>query len=324
MTTETPRLSIEQATDAIHAWGDPPTFLADVTGEKLYGKQKEFGRALARERRIAVAGANSTGKDWFMGRLILWWMATHSPAKVVVLGPTHRQVRDIVWANTREAYRRATDRGKHLGGNMLQSRWDLSEESYAVGFATVDENNIQGFHSPHLLVIITEAHNVEDRHIDAARRLTPECMVMTGNPFSVSGIFYEAFHAQRERWYTVNISAYDTPNIRANRIVMPGLVTAEDIDDRRIEIGEASPLYLAGVLGLFPESLESSLVPLSWSKAALDRDLPPTTPNILAVDVARYGPDKSVMVHRQGPVARIIWRAQGLSTMVTAGRIIRM
>ncbi len=324
MTTDTPRISIEQSTDAFFTWGDPPTFLADVTGEHLYEKQKEFARALATERRIAVSGGNSTGKDWLAGRLILWWEVTHSPAKVVVIGPTHRQVRDIVWANTREAYRKATDRGKHLDGTMLKTRWDLDEESYAVGFATDDENNIQGFHSPHLLVIITEAHAVEDKYIDAAMRLMPECIIMTGNPFSIGGTFYDAFHEDRDRWYTINISAYDTPNIRAKDVRVPGLITMEDIADRIDEVGEGSPLFIAGVLGEFPESLEDSLVPLSWSKAATDRTLEPTSPNILAIDVARFGADKSVAVHRRGPVARIIWRAQGMSTTAVAGRAARM
>ena len=143
---------------------DPDYFWASILGcSTVYDKQLDMARAVRDHNRVAVVGANGTGKDWQSARVMLWWMATRYPAICVVLGPTHRQVSDIVWKEARNAY--LTSRTP-LGGQMFRtSRWELDDRHYAVGFATDNEYNIQGFHSPNLLVILTEAHNIEQSHI---------------------------------------------------------------------------------------------------------------------------------------------------------------
>ena len=40
---------------------------------------------------------------------------------------------------------------------------------------------------------------------------------------------------------------------------------------------------------------------------------------VVACDVARFGRDRTVVVRRQGPVARIVWRTRGSDTMQIAG-----
>lgn len=313
---------IDEAATTYYTYADPPTFLYHATGDKLYGKQKQIARALTKERRVAVKGCNASGKDYLTGRLVLWWQQYYNDAITVVIGPTDRQVKKVVWEHTRTAYNRANANGVNLGGRMLETaEWKIADNHFAIGFSTDDPNNIQGFHSPNLLVIVTEAHQVPDTHIDAAFRLMPRCLVMTGNPFSISGTFFEAFHSQADRWATYTISAFDTPNVRARESRVPGLITIEDVEDRRAEVGEDSPLYVAGVLGEFPESLEDVMVPLAWSKEAVGRQLPPAPPEVMAVDVARYGENHSVIARRRGPVARITWRARGKSMTELAGRI---
>ena len=115
------------------------------------------------------------------------------------------------------------------------SRWYHSPEHLAVGFSTDNEYNIQGYHSPNLLVIVTEAHNVEQAHIDAIKRLNPTRLLMTGNPLSAGGEFYSAFHSSGDMYNTVQIAAADTPNILAGETVVPGMVTQEDIEERARE-----------------------------------------------------------------------------------------
>ena len=49
-------------------------------------------------------------------------------------GPTTRQVDDIVWNEIRTAHGQAPDK---LGGRMFRtSRYELDEQSFALGFAT--------------------------------------------------------------------------------------------------------------------------------------------------------------------------------------------
>tara|TARA_Y100000310_G_scaffold251998_2_gene258646 strand:- start:2777 stop:4216 length:1440 start_codon:yes stop_codon:yes gene_type:complete len=304
---------------------DPDWFFEHVLGvEHYYDKQREINRAVRDHPRVAVLGANGTGKDWNAGRIMLWWQATHYPAKTVVLGPTHRQVSDIVFKEARSGY--LTRRyAPGLGGRFfLTSRWEVNDNHYAVGFATNDDYNIQGFHSPNLLVIITEAHNMPQGQIDAVKRLFPSCILMTGNPFCSAGEFYEAFNANAEAWHTVHISAFDTPNIQQGTDLIPGMVTMENIQRLKEDWGEESAMYIATVLGEFADDLDDTIVPRSQIMAAVKRELPPEPGDsiTLSCDVARHGSDRTVVYRRQGKQYRKIWDVQGHDTMAVAGRLI--
>ena len=292
-------------------------FVRQVLHEEPYDKQVEILKAVPRRRRVSVVGCNGSGKDWAAARAVLWWVHTRSPAKVIVTGPTTRQVDDIVWNEIRSAYGRAQDR---LSGRMFRtSRYELDEQSFALGFATNSPYNLQGFHSPNLLVVITEAHAVRQGDMDAIRRLNPKRLVMTGNPFVSAGAFYDSHHSRKELYGTVQIGAFDTPNVKKRRVVVPGMITVQDIADRKDEWGEESALYVGSVLGEFPDNLDDVAVPLLAATEAAKRELRPEGPVVLGCDVARFGHDKTVVVRRQGPVARIVWRVRGSDTMKTVG-----
>ena len=282
--------------------------------------------AIRDNERVSVCGCNSSGKDFINGRIVLWWMTINYPAKVIVTGPTFTQVDSIVWNETRHAYNNAiaSFRGKMYPGSP---RYQLNENHFAMGISTDKEFNLQGFHSPNLLVIVTEAHAVPQAKIDELRRLNPKCFIMTGNPFCVGGAFYDAFHSERHLYKTINISAFDTPNLIEGKTVIPGLVTKEDVQRHKDEWGEDSPLYKGTVLGEFPDNLQSAVVPLMAVQAAAERELPENTnlrgPIIVTCDVARHGADKTVVFLRQGKAAKIVWRVQGKDTMEIAGFLIR-
>jgi len=301
---------------------NPRLFFEDVLGSHFYPRQWEIPEAIVDRGRIAVCGANGTGKDYATGRIVHYWEQTRTPAKTVVIGPTHRQVSDIVWKETRTSYRNSLS---DLGGRLLPSasRWELNDEHFAVGFATNGELNIQGYHSPHLLVIITEAHNVDQGHIESVLRLNPSCIIMTGNPLCEGGEFYEAFHSKADRWTTIQLSAFDTPNVQEGREIYPGVVTIEDVEEKKADWGEGSPLYIASVLGEFPDNLEDVVVTRKHVAEAIGRTLEPGQEDriIFGVDVARFGDDRSVIYRREGPVARKIWDVQGRDTMAVAGKV---
>ena len=304
----------------INKWADPVFFVNKIIGENLYRKQGEILRAVQSNPMVSVVGANGTGKDWTTGRLICWWLAMQQEAVVVVLGPSYRQVYDIVWKEVRVAYQSAIENGNPLGGNMGKTpRWEINDRRYAVGFSTQDEFNIQGYHSKRLLLVVTEAHAVNDSHIDAGMRLNPTRVLLTGNPFTSSGKFYESHHSQRDLWHTLNLSAFDTPNVKNKKEVVSGLVTYDQIVRRKAELGEDHPMYVGGILGKFPSNLGSNLISLELARKALEAKHEPTGPTTIGVDVAREGEDRTVVIRRDGNVARILWSVQGSNTDQTAG-----
>ena len=273
--------------------------------------------AVKDNRMVSVAGCNGSGKDWTAGRVVLWWMLNHYPAKVIISGPTHRQVADIVWNETRIAY----NNSKYpLGGRMYQTtRWQLDDQHFALGVVTNDPYNLQGFHSPNLLVVITEAHAVKQPEIEALRRLNAKTVLMTGNPFTTQGEFYDSHHSMRHLYKTIQISAFDTPNIIEGKQVVEGMVSMEDIEDRKAQWGETSAMYRASVLGQFPNNLEDVIIPLDLALESVKRKNQPEGEVVVACDIARYGKDKTVAVKRQGDTSEIIYSVQGKDLMTVAG-----
>ena len=196
------------------------------------------------------------------------------------------------------------------------SRYEIDDQTFAIGFATSSPYNLQGFHSPNLMVVVTEAHAVPGTDIDALRRLNPALTLMTGNPLVSAGPFYDSHHSKRDMYDTVSISAGDVPNL--TRFPVPGMVAPEHVADRKAEWGRNDPLYVGGVLGRFPDNLEGAVVTLRDATAAAERSLQPEGDVVVACDVSRFGQSKTVVVRRQGPVARIVWRVRGRDTMSIA------
>lgn len=315
---------------------DPEYFTRRILGAEIYAQQQQLLHAVATSSRVAVTGANGTGKDFMAARAILWWLVRYKPSKVIVTAPTWRQINDIIWNEMRAAFASKMveeDWGFHMYKRPRIESERNPQEHFAVGFATQEtaENRqmplgagLQGYHSPRLLVVVSEAHAVKQATIDALRRLNPKCFLMTGNPFATTGEFYDAHHINRELWSTIAMSAYDTPNLAPEAPYdgydkFPGMVTKADVDARREEWGEESPLFRAGVLDEFPDDLDDTIVPLWAAKEAARRTSEPTGPVIVACDVARFGRDRTVVVRRDGSLARIIWRVQGRDTMEIAG-----
>lgn len=281
---------------------DPAWFCENVLGVTPYGKQIELIESVRDHEQTSVVGANAVGKDWMVGRVICWWQASRYPAKTIITGPTARQVSDIVWREARQAFYGSKI---PLGGRMLptESRWEVSDEHFALGFSTDKAWNLTGFHSPNLLVVITEAHNFSDANLVSLKRLLPNRLLMTGNPFSASGEFFDSHHGKRNLYNAISISAYDTPNVILGNEDLPGVVNRKDIEKMAADWGEDSPIFRATVHSEFAQT-EDGLIPLAWLIRAQEPSAEPESdeeaPIDAGVDVAGPGDDETVLTVRCG------------------------
>ena len=319
---------------------DPVGFVKDILGAagNAYDKQVEILRSLAKHDRVSVAACNSSGKDWAAARAIVWWLHTRPHAKVVVTGPTLRQVKDILWHELRIAVAAA---GDALPGKITETKYVIDEDRFAIAFSSNSHHNIQGFHSPNLLVIVTEAQGVKQAYMEALKRLNPAKVLLIGNPLSHEGELYDSHHAKSALYHQITISAFDSPNFRRKRFRVPGLVTPEDVEHHRRDWGDDSPLYVASVLGQFPDALDDSLTTRhhvdrsiarheeqSVEAADPDGNDAPTDergrplPYRMGVDVARFGDAESVICIRCGyRVERLIPLKRGLDNMQVADEV---
>jgi len=178
--------------------------------------------------------------------------------------------------------------------------------------------------------VVDEAEGVSEEIYEAIESVMTSAnplLLLIGNPTAMSGAFRRAFYEEREIYHAITISALDSPNVRAGRTVFPGLASAAWVEERRSVWGEDSLLYRARILGEFPEQGEDTLLRLSDIEAAVNRDFPDSggpeseRPEgvTLAVDVARYGADSSVILRRRGDRADLIRELRQLDTMQLAG-----
>ena len=328
--------------------GSPVLFAEDVLHVTLWTKQKEVLEALRNNRRVAVKSGNGLGKGFCSAVAVLWFLHTHNPAIVLSTAPTFRQVRHVLWRQIRRLYRPAADA---LGGKMLDTRWELADDRYAMGLSADSADQFQGFHSDNMLIVVDEAEGVSDEiyeGIEAVMTSSEPRLLLIGNPTTVSGAFRRAFYEERNLYHPITISALDSPNLDPHERSKPwpGLTTAEWVKEREETWGTDNPIYRARVLGEFPDQGEDSLFNLAQIEQATQRVLPESTGSgshanagadailiegssnpanaevVLAVDVARFGSDRSVILRRRGNRVEEIRTFQKLDTMELTGWVI--
>ncbi len=143
---------------------NPLEFAKDILRVELWSKQEEVLSALLENRRVAVKSGNGLGKGYCAAVAVLWFLYCHDPAIVLSTAPTFRQVRHVLWRQIRRLYRRASD---VLGGKILDTRWELAEDRYAIGLSADTADQFQGFHSPNMLIAVDEAEGVSDEIYEA-------------------------------------------------------------------------------------------------------------------------------------------------------------
>ena len=281
----------------------PDQWLERTSGENPWDKQREIMQALVRHRRVAVASANGCGKSFIAARIAIWWLCMYRPGIVITTAPTDRQVSEILWREIGVFASKAKARGNPLGGRLLTNHWQFAEDHFAIGFSTRenDADKFQGFHSPHLLVIADEAAGISEKifeGITAVLKGAHTRLLAIGNPTTLSGWFYDAFKS--DGWYSTHISAFDTPNLKEQRIVIPGLVTEADVAQARIDYGKGSPLWQARILGQFPDLLDDTMIAIRWVEEAGERVPEREGEIVVGADIARGGSDSTVFVARRG------------------------
>ncbi len=149
-------------------------------------------------------------------------------------------------------------------------------------------------------------------------------MLLLGNPTSLKGTFYDAFHKRRGLWKTIHISAFDTPNLLRKEVVLPSLVTPKWVVDAEKNWGKESYLYQVRVMGEFPTESEDTLIPLKLIEAAAMHDTSEKQVDGLieiGVDVARFGSDRTAICVRQGDQVVSLESFRLQDTMSTVGRV---
>ena len=252
----------------------PYYFARRVLGVRPWHKQHEILDALLTHQRIAVKSGNGLGKGFTAAIALLWFIHTHQPAIALSTAPTFRQVRHILWRQIHNLHRRNP---QTLGGQLHDTRWELAPDRYALGLSADTADQFQGFHSPHILLIVDEAEGVAEpiyEAIEAIMTTAHAQLLLIGNPTTAAGTFRRAFHQEQQIYKTITMSALDSPNLIAGQTRIPGLATQQWVQQRQQLWGHDNPLYQARVLGQFPTQPHDTLINLTHLEAAVQPNHP--------------------------------------------------
>jgi hypothetical protein len=184
------------------------------------------------------------------------------PSIVIQTAPTDRQTKMIMWADTIHHW---NNRKVDLGGKAFTDPYlEIKKDNwYLLGFTTKETGSsaesgggkFQGFHSPHICIIATEAQAIEDNiydQIDAIATSGVSLVIFLGNPTRATGRFARGLR-DKDRNIVFNFSCLDSPNYKELKDVIPGLVSYSWVEDKRIKWGEDDPRWVSRVLGQIPE-----------------------------------------------------------------------
>lgn len=308
-------------------------FIKRVLGvEKIWEGQVEIVRALAEHKRISVKSGHALGKDFIAACLILSFLYSHKPSIVLATAPTHRQIGKVIWGEIAEKFNNAAI---PLGGKLLtganQIIVDEMMKWYALGFATKETHNapgkFQGYHSPNVFLLFSEAQAIEPPIWSQAESLmtSGNCKWLAiGNPLINHGDFYNTFQP-KSNWHNITLDCEKNPNYTNRKTVIPGLASYEWVEEMAAKYGKDSDVYQSKVKGNFPKKSANTFIDGEWINRACFETygvMVPAGEIVAGVDVAGMGADKTVITVRRGPKTLYVKKFERHSTMETAGEII--
>lgn len=277
---------------------DPVWFAENILGLRLWSGQKTMLRACANNRRVSVRSGHKVSKSFSAAILAIWWASTKVDARVAITSASFHQVQKILWREIRKMKRQSAE---NIGGHMYRdpaAGFQFPNGNEIFGFSTAEPERAAGISSPNLLYIIDEASGVGPEIFEAmeGNRAAGATIVMFSNPTKTTGDFFESFNTKRRFWKCIHIPSTSSPNI-TGEMTIPGLATAEWVQEKKEEWGEESPMYQVRVAGNFPGQGSDAVIGLSLVIEARDRYKDASDEGMLrlGVDVARYGDDETVI-----------------------------
>lgn len=301
--TQSQKLNADIAAKLLVYRTDPVLFVQEQLGAQPTKWQREALAAAVTNTRISIRSGHGVGKSTFLAWLILWFMLTRIPVKVMATANRQDQIFDVLWSECRAWHRRL----QPLLRNMLEITSDKisylpePEANFAVARTARKESPeaFQGMHQKHMLLIADEASGIDNVIFEAGAGAmsTPGAItVMTGNPTRTSGFFFNSFHGAKNNWWTRKVSCEEL--IEEGAEYVSKTFPAEIANDFGID----SNAYRVRVLGEFPTTEDEQVIPFELAEAAVERDVVPTDiyRTVWGLDVARFGDDKSALCKRRG------------------------
>jgi len=224
--------------DLIKSWRDDwLKYSRDVLRVKLDRDQEKILHSIQVNPRTVIRSGHARGKDFVCAAAAMCFVNLLCPSKVILTGPTDRQVVNILIAECKEMWNAANEHIRRLTNGQYQGLGGAfgahkllpdpnSPNWFLLGFKASDTSPTSwtGYHSPNILVIATEASGLPQETFDSIEGLLQgnSRMVMALNPTQMQGEAYKAFKSPLYTKFILN--CMESPNVLAKKIVIPGQV----------------------------------------------------------------------------------------------------
>jgi phage terminase large subunit len=311
------RLSPAQQT----AWAamHPVRFSQFLLGHNPWDIQRDILESVYVNKRTAVKACHASGKTFIAADAVLWWPLRYPDGIVITTAPTWTQVRRLLWGEVRKT----AQLGRVAFPHIFQTELQLGPDNFALGLSTNEGVRFQGWHAPHILIVLDEAPGVMTEIFEAIEGVEAGGnvhLLMLGNPLSLGGPFYDAFHKNARFWTRFTIDAFHTPNLIGLSLddlllmeqqdpdalhdnVRPYLTRREYVVEKWHAWTEASPLWEGKILAQFPRQGDDYVFPLPWVEAAAEpmRETPAPVratflPHSVSVGIDVAGPGEAETV----------------------------
>lgn len=313
---------------AVFPWGEPTlldgTFnpLHDKTGpeqwqrEELIALGKHIEDNMIRTEiglqmevyRLAVASGHGIGKSAFVSWIILFLMSTRVDTRMAVTASTQFQLEDKTWPELSKWHNLMLNRHWFAWSATALSFAAYPEEkrkNYRATAATVSDTNTEAFAGLHnegktVAIVFDEASGVYPKIWEVADGALTDGEAFFfgfGNPTKPDGEFADCFDKHAHMYRTRHVDSREVSFTNKNAL--------RDIINK---YGPDSDEAKVRVYGQFPSQSFNGFIMADAIEEACQRELHADSGAalIMAIDVARFGTDKTIFKFRQGRDARSI------------------
>jgi hypothetical protein len=320
----------------------PVEYIQKEMHEELWSIQREILQSVNDNRYTTVRSCHGPGKSFLASRLAVWWLAVKPDPFVVTSAPTSHQVRTVLWRYIRQAKKAAPS--EDVPGVISQGQvpeWKQNGELVAFGRKPADYLDpieaaaaFQGIHAQHVLVILDEGSGIPEWLANACETLITNDasrLLVIGNPDNPVSWFKNTFKPN-SGYVQFKIAADDTPNFTGEKVsqrMKEQLTSKIWVEERKKRWGVNSPLYKSKVDAEFPETADDVVFTPQHIQIAVINDRSSlalkTQPEDerAGFDVARLGPDESVIYTNRRGYVRLQWKWAKLDTMRSVGEFRR-
>ena len=272
-------------------------------------------------QRIAIKSGHGIGKSTLVSLIAIWFLICKKNARGYLLASKFAQLklrlipevkmrmeqcelRDLMEANSERMY---------LKGYKDSAFFEFLSSSPKA------ETSVAGLHAENILVLVDEASGVSDEIfevLDTGIANQRGILFLIGNPIGNRKFFWKIFKTPIGKdWRKKTIDSREanrTDPIHINRILE---TYGEDSDVARVRVYGEFPTSESSLSYITQNDIDKSQ---TAERSRIDYS---EFPIFIGVDPARFGPNASGIVVRQGPCIREVTTRQGLDTVDLAGTV---